>query len=375
MFFKDIHGLDDIKGQLINAVSSNHLGHALLFSGGEGGAALSLALAFATFINCRDRKGNDGCGVCPSCQKNKKFIHPDLHFVFPVCATKDVKGSDVVSVSFLKEWRSFLLQNSYGSAGDWSAFFGGDNKQLNISKEESRHIVRNLSLKTFEGQYKIMLVWLPEYMHIFAANAILKILEEPPPQTMFMLVSQNPGDLLPTILSRTQSFNVRAFSEQEIAAILVEKFNAEETKAAHLAQLSEGNLNYAVKLLQEVEEDSHKMFRDWMRVCFMYDLAQLVGWTDLFQKMNKLGQRTMLQYGLNIMREALLVHSGARALSKLHGEERDFVEKFSKVIGPDIIASISDQLNQALYHLERNANARIVFLDMSLSIGTIMKRQ
>jgi len=375
MFFKDIHGLDDIKKQLTGAVASNHLPHAMLFSGIEGGAGLSMALAFAAYVNCENRGEEDACGVCPACQKNGKFIHPDVHYVFPVCSTKEVKGSDVVSASFLKEWRSFLLKDPYGTAADWSLYFGGDNKQLNISKEESRHIIRNLSLKAFEGRHKIMLVWLPEYMHPTAANAILKILEEPPPQTLFILVSQNVGDLLPTIISRTQLFQVRPFSELELKETLMERFQAEESRAERAAQLAEGSLNQAVKLLEEVEEDSHRLFRDWMRICFAYDLTQMVSMMETFQKMNKLGQRMMLKYGLNIMRETLLEHTGSRALSKTHGEERDFVEKFGKTVNPDMVAAISAYLSEALYHIDRNANAKIVFLDLSLNIGNVMRRR
>jgi DNA polymerase III subunit delta' len=373
MFFRDIHGMHDTKRQLVGSVENNHLAHALLFSGKEGSANLALALAFATYVNCTDKKDGDGCGTCPSCQKNKKFVHPDLHFVFPICSTKEITGQNVISVNYLKDWRNFLINNPYGSSTDWNLCFGGDNKQLNISKEESRQIIKNLALKTFEGQFKVMLIWLPEFMHPYAANAILKILEEPSPKTLFLLVSQKSEDLLPTIISRTQPFYIRPFNDQEISEILSEQFKADESKANHIAQLSEGNLNWAKKLLDEVEDNSHKMFRDWMRLCFVNDFTKLVAWTEMFQKLNRLGQRTMLQYGLHIMRETLLEHTGNNNLSKLNGEEKEFVGKFSKVILPDMIAKVSEQLNTAIFHLERNANAKIVFLDLSLIICGIMK--
>jgi DNA polymerase III subunit delta' len=374
MLFRNINGLHDVKKQLVGAVENNHLAHALLFSGKEGSANLALALAFASYVNCTDKQNGDACGACPSCQKNKKFVHPDLHFVFPVCSTKEITGSNVLSVNYLKEWRNFILDNPYGAASDWNMCFGGDNKQLNISKEESRHIIRNLALKAFEGRYKIMLIWLPEYMHPYAANAILKILEEPAPQTLFLLVSQKPDDLLTTIISRTQPFHIRPFTDHEISEMLVDQFQAHPDKANHIAQLADGNFNEAKKLLEEVEDDSHKMFRDWMRLCFVNDFTKLVAWTDMFQKLNRLGQRTMLQYGLNIMRETLLEHTGNKSLSRLNEEERGFVEKFSKVILPDMIAQISEQFNLAIYHLERNANVKIVFLDLSLVICGIMKK-
>lgn len=373
MLFKEIHGLQDVKLQLINSVTQNHLAHALLFSGKEGGAGLALALAFATYINCTGQKDTDACGNCPSCLKSRKFIHPDLHFVFPVCSTKDITGTNVVSVNYLKDWRRFILENPYGAANDWNICFGGDNKQLNISKEESRHIIKNLTLKTFEGEFKIMLIWLPEYMHPAAANAILKILEEPPMKTLFLLVTQKQEDLLPTIISRTQPVQIRSFTDEEVSEILVEKCNAEPSKATHIAQISDGNINMAMQMYAEVEDDSHKMLRDWMRLCFTNDYAQLVSWTDLFQKTSKLGQKSMLQYGLNIMRETLLVHAENRQLSRLLGEEKTFVEKFSNVISPDMVMEMTEQLNLALFHLERNANAKIVFLDLSLKMSSIMR--
>ncbi len=373
MLFKEIQGLQDVKLQLINSVSQNHLAHALLFSGKEGGAGLALALAFATYVNCTDQKEIDACGQCPSCMKSRKFIHPDLHFVFPVCSTKDITGTNVVSVNYLKDWRRFILENPYGAASDWNICFGGDNKQLNISKEESRQIIKNLTLKTFEGEYKIMLIWLPEYMHPAAANAILKILEEPPMKTLFLLVTQKQEDLLPTIISRTQPVQIRSFTDEEIVEILVEKYNAEPSKATHIAQISDGNINMAIQMYAEVEDDSHKMLRDWMRLCFTNDYAQLVSWTDLFQKTSKLGQKSMLQYGLNIMRETLLVHAENRHLSRLLGEEKTFVENFSNVISPDMVMEMTEQLDLALFHLERNANAKIVFLDLSLKMSSIMR--
>lgn len=374
MLFKDIYGMDEAKERLVSAVENNQLAHALLFSGKEGSAALALALAFASYVNCTQKKDGDACGVCPSCQKNKKFVHPDLHFVIPVCSTKDITGTNVVSVNYLKEWRSFLLANPYGSANDWNLCFGGDNKPLNISKEESRHIIRNISMKPFEGKYKIMLIWLPEYMHPFAANAILKVLEEPPPQTLFLMVSQKPDELLTTIISRTQPFPVRPFTDREIAEILMTDYQAEESKASHIAQLAEGNLNEARKILDDVEDDGHAMFHDWMRLCFMQDFTRLIAMIDQYHKLNKVGQRSMLQYGLNIMRETLLVHTGNMSLSRLNGREKEFVNNFSKVVSAEMIALITEKFNEAIFHIERNGNIKIIFFDLSLKLCGIMKK-
>ena len=219
MRFGDIYGLEEIKRGLIEAVQKGHVAHAQLFSGPTGSANLALALAFITYINC-ENPTEDSCGTCASCQKNTKFIHPDVHFIFPVSSTTRITGKDVLSTNFLKEWRHFLEEDPYGDIADWSVVFGGENKQLNISKGESKSIIQKLSLKAFEGGYKTILIWLPEYMHASAANGILKVLEEPADRTLFLLVTQNHEKLLGTILSRTQKVFIRSFNPSEISAIL-----------------------------------------------------------------------------------------------------------------------------------------------------------
>lgn len=373
MRFADIPGLPETKKYLVNAVDNDHLAHALLFSSREGGAGLATALAFATYLNCTDKQEFDSCGQCPSCVKSDKFIHPDMHFAFPVSSTKKITGKDVVSSSFLTEWRSFLLDRPYGTVTDWSRHFGGEDKQLNISKEESRHIIRSLSLKSFEGNYKIMLIWLPEFMHPSAANGILKILEEPPEQTIFILVSQDPEKLLTTILSRTQQFRIPPFSDEDLARLLEEHHGAEESKARQIAHMADGSLAKAVELLSEVEDDSHELFRKWMRHCYTVDFTEMVAWSEHFQKMKKMGQKNLLQYGLAMMRETLLQCTHAETLSRLHGEEQQFVKNFVKVMDADKVSSVSEQLNTAFYHLERNANPKILFLDLSLQVARILR--
>lgn len=373
MLFADIYGLEEVKKSLVSSVRQNHIAHAQLFFGAEGGAALPMALAFATYLNCENRKEEDSCGECSSCRKMHKFIHPDMHFVFPVSSTKKITGKEVVSASFLNEWRAFLAENPYRGENEWSLAFGGESKQLNISKEESRNIVKNLSLKSFEGKYKIMLIWMPEYMHVTAANGILKILEEPPAQTIFLLVTYNMEKLLVTILSRTQMFKIRPFSDKELQHILMEKYQVEEKKAAQLSQLTEGNLNAAVKLLDDVEDDSQKMFREWMRVCYSWDFRKMNEWMENFQAMSKAAQKGLFLYGLNMMRESLLLHMESNGLMRVQGEEQDFITNFSKVMLPDKIEKMSTLLNTALYHLERNASSKILFLDLSLNIAGVLR--
>ncbi len=373
MFFKEIFGLEDVKEKLIQSVNSNHLAHALLFLGHEGSANLALALAFSSYLNCTSRLNDDACGECPSCVKNAKYIHPDVHFAFPVTSVKDKKVKDLVSVSFLGEWRNFLIQDPYNNAVGWNNFLGGENKQLNITREESRQIIRHLALKPFEGEYKIMLIWLPEYMHPSAANAILKILEEPSEKTLFLLVSNDEKKLLSTILSRTQVVSIRSFTDEEIIAMLVDQHFIDRRKATQVAHLVDGNIQEALRLAREVEDDSHKMFRDWMRTCYKGDFTDMVGWSNRFNELNKAGQQTLLSYGLSIMRESLIYMSGELSLSRLIGDELEFCKNLVKVLDPDKINLISDELNKSSYHLERNANTRILFLDLSIKIFRIFR--
>ncbi|MDN5205203.1 DNA polymerase III subunit delta [Fulvivirgaceae bacterium BMA10] len=373
MRFAEIKGLEDIKVGFIDAVKKNHVAHAQLFFGREGSANLAMALAFATYLNCTDRQENDACGNCPSCKKMEKLIHPDMHFAFPVSATKNITGKDVISQNYLKEWRKFLIENPYGDIHDWNYTFGGENKQVNISKEESRQILKSLSLKAFEAEYKIMLIWRPEHMHPAAANAILKILEEPPEKTVFLLVSNDFDKLLTTILSRTQMIQIRSFSDEEIKNILIEEESLNESNAAHIAHLAEGNLNNARRMLGEVDDDGHKMFRDWMRHCYSRDYSQMVLGSDQFQKMNKESQKSLMQYGLSIMRETLISQFDHNELGRLEGEELDFVKNFGKVMDPAKTEKVVGQINTGYGHLERNANPKILFLDMSLSISNIIR--
>lgn len=375
MRFADIPGLTDIKEDLFRNVESGRVAHAQLFMGRPGSANLALALAYATLLNCEQPENGDACGHCRSCQKSMKFIHPDIHFSFPVSPVKNISGKDVISNSFITSWREFLTQNPYGGPIEWSTYYGGEDKQLNISKEESRSIIRSLSLKAFEGRYKIMIIWLPEYFHTSAANAILKILEEPPENTVFILVTNDYEQLLSTILSRTLLIRIRSFKNEEIQTYLTDYQGIEETKAAQWAHISNGDINEAHRLATVMEDDSHSMFREWMRNCWTCSYDSLIEMADRFNKMKKIEKKSLLQYGLNIMQSSL-VQEYLDVSDIVAPDERaqQFIVKFSKVLNIDTIELISLELNKAYYNLERNSNPRIVFLDTSLLILDIFKR-
>ena len=248
MLFSQIPGLTGVKKQLIESVKRNHVAHAQLFAGKEGSANLAMALAFTNYLNCENPGEEDACGVCPSCQKNQKFIHPDVNFIFPTSATTKFKREDATSEKFLVEWRKFLKKSIYGNVADWAQDFGWENKQLIIPRQESRNIVKALSLKAFEGTYKVMIVWLPETMNVNAANGILKILEEPPKNTIFLLVSNAPSLLLTTITSRTQQLTIPSFSDEDIRGVTknLEGVDLTDERASRIAYMAEGNMRLAL---------------------------------------------------------------------------------------------------------------------------------
>ena len=373
MLFSEITGHAELKNTLIQAVKNNHVAHAQLFSAAEGTANLAMALAYINYIFCEDPQETDSCGKCVACLKMAKYIHPDLHFIFPVATTKKIT-KEPISQDFYPDWRLFLKDNPYGNLSDWSNFIGTENKQPNISKEESRNIIKYLTLKPFEANTKVMLIWLPEYMHPSAANAILKILEEPPGQSLFILVCNNQERLLPTIISRTQIIKIRNFSDDELKEILVSKYQVTEKKAEQVVHLADGSLTQVLKLNNEVEEDNHILFRDWMRICYMRDFGKLVEWADNFQGLSKESQKIILHYGLNMFRDCLIYRQGVTELVKLQGEELDFVKNFSKVLEEDQLEKAITQFNTSFYHLERNASPKILFLDMSLMLSVTFRQ-
>lgn len=372
MRFSDIPGLAASKEQLIHAIKSNHVAHAQLFYGKEGSANLAMALAYAAYINCADPSDTDSCGTCSSCTKIDKLVHPDLQFVYPVSSTKSITGKQVVSTSFIKEWRTYLSSNKYGGLQDWSNHYGAENKQGNISKEESRNIIRSLALKAFEAEYKILIIWLPENMHASAANGILKILEEPRPKTVFLLVTCDYEKLLTTILSRCQLFKVPLFSEEEISGYLIDQKAISPDKAKKLAALADGSIKTALDNVDDTEDDAHAMFRDWMRQCWIKDFTALHQSNEAFNKLGKTAQKLFIQYAMNMMRHALVSSYLEDEKLKLNEEEQGFVTKFGKALDSQKLELISLAFNTAHYHLERNANVKILFLDLSLSVGRIM---
>ena len=375
MLFSQIPGLVGIKKQLIESVRQSHVAHAQLFAGKEGSANLAMALAFSTYLNCENPGEEDACGICPSCQKNLKFIHPDVNFVFPTSATTRFKREDATSEKFLVEWRVFLQKSIYGNVADWASDFGWENKQLIIPRQESRNIVKALSLKAFEGKYKVMIIWLPETMNVNAANGILKILEEPPKHTIFLLVSNAPNLLLTTITSRTQKVNIPSFGDDDIfnVAKSLENNQVTDDRASQIAYMSEGNMRLALELVHEDDNETDDFFKNWMRQCFTYNFSQLVQLADEFQKKGKAFQKELLDSSSKTLRETLIATQNVDSLSRVPDSEIDFINKFSVVFSADKIMKVVPRISEAYYHIERNANPKILFLDLSLAIAKIAR--
>ena len=371
MRFSDIIGLEEVKHKLVKSYGRNH--HAQVFNGPPGSSNLAMALAYTSFINCESPLENDSCGNCPSCQKIDKLIHPDVHFIFPVSATTKWKGKDVVSTNFLSEWRNFLLKVTHPTLSDWLAFYGAENKQANISKEESRQIVQKLTLKSFEAKYKTMIIWLPEWMHPSSANAILKILEEPPGETIFLLVTNDYERLLTTIVSRTQLVNIRANTQEEAVQHLIKACGIDEEKAQNVAYMSQGDMSLAIRLATESDLQENSLFSQWMRYCWQNDYSQLVNMAEHYHSMDKLSQKNLLSFGLTTLRGALMSGQGIKQLARPTNDDKDFIEKFGKVVSIEKIEKINTEISEAFYHLERNASAKMTHLDLSLKIGEILK--
>jgi DNA polymerase III subunit delta' len=369
MRFAEIPGLTETKELLIDSVKNEHIAHAQLFVGAEGALNLPLALAYATYLHCQN-KGDDACGTCPACSKSLKYIHPDTHFVFPLSNVKGDKDEERFKSDILKSWRSFLLEQPFSDLDDWTTSYGGEDKLALISREESREIVKALSLKPFESPYKVMIIWQPEFMHPSAANGILKILEEPAAHTYFILVTNAADRLLPTIISRTQLITIPLLSDNEIEKFLTAKNSIDAKRASRIAQLAEGNLNLALTLSENEEDDNAPLFIDWMRACHSKKrIGDLVAKSEEFHAFDKLRQRNLLHYGMNMMRETLLSISGGESIHRIQGEELKFVQQFSSVMNVQKIEQSFKLMNDATYHLERNGSAKMIFLDLSLQLS------
>jgi DNA polymerase-3 subunit delta' len=368
MQFKQIVGQAAIKQRLINSVKENRVSHAQLFLGPEGSGSLALAVAYAQYLSCLAKQEDDSCGECSSCRKYQKLTHPDLHFSYPFFA----KHKDDTAISFIEQWREAFLASSYINLDVWRGYLDAENKQANINIAECHQIIKKLSFKPFESDYKVLILWLPEYLDK-EGNALLKIIEEPQPNTLFLLVAQNQDQILNTILSRTQLIKVPALGYEDIKDELIAHHHQTEHAAAEIAYLSNGNLTDALLMLQQDNKNYHTLFVQWLRLCFGNKGIEIVGFVDQLSKMGRENQKNFLRYGISFIRECCLLIAGAGELVHLPAAELETAQKLSTIMNISMNNAIITELEKAHYHVERNANPKILFLDVSLQIISFLK--
>ncbi|HAH59125.1 MAG: DNA polymerase III subunit delta [Lentimicrobiaceae bacterium] len=374
MKFADIAGQEEIKQRLINSVKEHRISHAQLFHGAPGSGKLPMALAYAQFINCTNRSPDDSCGVCPSCIKYTKLAHPDLHFIFPVAKTSGVKKPS--SNEFIGQWRTHLTErHAYIALEEWHQRLDIENRQGIINTEDIISINHTLSYKSFESEYKVMIIWMVERIFHAAAPRILKILEEPPEKTLFILITENP-DLIPiTILSRTQMIHFAPLPDDKLVEGLIRLKNISAAAAEKVKFSADGNLNSALQLVdsEDVFEHNFIFFRNWMRLCYVNNFASIHKLSADFVKLGREKQKSLLHYSLNVARYCLLMNYGLEANIRSEGEELEFIRKFSDFIHPGNIESISSAFDECIENIERNANGNILFINLSIEMAMWLK--
>lgn len=372
MFFKDVIGQAAAKKRLLQEVKEGRIPHAQLICGPEGTGKLPLAIAYARYICCENPGEHDACGVCPTCVKMNKLVHPDVHFAFPVIKKK--AGKDTVCDDFIAEWRNFVLQNPYFNLNHWLQEMGAENQQAQIFVKESDEIVRKLSLKSSQGGYKVMIIWLPEKMNMECSNKLLKLLEEPPTQTVFLLVSEEPDNILPTILSRTQRFNLHGIEENEISQTLQRQYGLQAADADSIAHRSEGNFLKALETIHLSEEHKQffELFVSLMRLSYQRKIREMKQWSERVASMGRERQKNFLTYCQRMIRENFMFNFHRTDLVYMNPEEQQFSVRFAPFINERNVMGIMDELSEAQQHIEQNVNPKMVFFDFSLKMIVLL---
>ncbi|WP_282030213.1 ATP-binding protein [Winogradskyella eximia] len=382
MLFSEVLGQKHIKNHLTTSVDAGRIAHAQLFVGPEGSGTLPMALAYAQYILCNNSNGentggNDSCNI-----KFKNFSHPDLHFAFPVTTSDKVKSKPVSSF-YLEEWRQLLDQQPYGNLFDWYKLLGVDNKQGQIGVEEALQIVKSLALKSYEGGYKVMIIWMAEKMNTASANKLLKLIEEPPEKTIFILIAEDEEQIINTIKSRCQILHFPPLAEEAICEALVKNYQIEQSEAIKIAHQSNGNYNKACDLIYHDSEDIQfeKWFVFWIRAAFKARgnksaIHDLISWSEEIAKTGRETQKKFLNFCLNYFRQALLLNYKADELVYLEPKSEDFkLSKFAPFVHDSNILEISDELQDAIYHIERNGNSKIVLTDLSIKLTRLLHKK
>ncbi len=373
MLFKDVIGNSELKSQLIHTIQNKRVSHAQLFLENEGSGGFAMALAYVKYLLC-ENKTDDACGVCRNCTRMDKLEHPDVHFSFPIHVNKADKISttdDVLSI-----FRNLAISNPYFGLDDWYQELGNSNKQVNIPVDEAHLIAKKLSLKSFEGGYKVLIMWLPEYMKAPASNNLLKLIEEPPDKTLFILVSQQADNIISTILSRTQIVKVLPPKVAEIKSYLLNRYGVSESEAENNVYLSERNITEAIRLSKQSEASSFNIdnFILWMRLCYKRSVPETIDWVETIAKAGRESQKSFLKYCLQMFRNSIVGHYTQGQTVVMTADQKAFLTKFSPFINHNNIVLLSEAIEDAHYHIERNANPKILFMDLSLKIFLQLKK-
>jgi DNA polymerase-3 subunit delta' len=374
MFFKDIIGQTAIKHRLMQSIKEGFIPHARLISGREGTGALPLALAYARYLNCTNRQEEDACGMCSSCLKFNKYAHPDLHFVFPIINKKGSK--DAFCDDFLPEWRKFIVETPYANLTNWLEKIAAENAQGLIYARESNEIMRKLNLKAYESDYKTLIIWLPEKMHETAANKLLKLLEEPPEKTIFLLVSEEPETVITTIRSRTQMLTVPPIADEDLAQALLEKQNMEQEAIDFVVHLAKGSYEKAIKIINSTKENEEYLglFTTIMRNSWKRDILNMKAKADQFASMGRDRQKGFFAYAQRMIRENFLYRLHVPELNYMNREEMEFSANFHPYVSENNIIDFMEELAVAERHIESNVNPRMIFFDLSMKIAVLLKQ-
>ena len=378
MYFKDIIGQQTLKERLLRSVEDNRLAHALLLTGPSGNGKLPIAVALARYILCSNRADGDACGRCPSCVKMDKLMHSDLHFVFPVKKKKNTPSDrNPVSDDYITEWREIFQKSPYFSYSDWLAKLEVENQQPIIYERESSEILHKLTMKSREGGWKIMIIWLPEKMNEACANKLLKIIEEPPAETLFLLVSENAEPILPTILSRTQRIEIPRIADADIAAALVQRYALDGQTARTIAVQSGGDWEKAEGMLvvNSTKAQYLELFMTLMRMAYKRDIKAMKQWSEQVAVLGRERQKALLEYCQRMIRENFIMNFKRAEMLYLSREEHDFSVRFSPFVNENNIFGIMEELSEAQKHIEQNVNAKMIFFDMALRMIVWIKNR
>jgi DNA polymerase-3 subunit delta' len=382
MQFSDLLGQEHIKNHLTRSADMRRIPHAQLFIGPEGSGTLPMAIAYAQYILCGNQNGENS-GINESCNlKFQKIAHPDLHFVYPTVTNEDIK-KDPKSIDFIGNWRQFLTENPYGSLFDWYSVLDVKNKQGLIRVEDAGEVLKTVALKSYEGGYKIMIVWMADKMNGDASNKLLKLLEEPPEKTVFILISENEEDIIQTIRSRCQVMHFNGLSESVITEALISRKNTDPKLAAKIAHQAQGNYNKALHVLKNDSDEFpfEQCFVDWVRAAFKAKgnpavIAELIQWSEQIATLGRETQKKFLQFCIDLFRQALLYNYQTPSLVYIEPKIENFtIAKFAPFVNGNNINEIFQELSDAIYHIERNGNAKIILTDLSIKLTRLIHKK